>query len=610
MKRDQAMLNYNKRYGFDTYLIVISPYQFWYTRSMINWAKRMIDRPIWYTTYYRLKQKEELFARDDIPARLDGRFRINMPYLEDWMGGAFYTDVLSQLFPFAQFINRGEYYMNSQNQLIKNTEYLLKEQLDEGIIGAQEYLDAVKNRNNTAWKAAFAEISGSEKEDPMLGGLFQQYLSLPFLVDWYIKKSRGKEEEIFNLPITRTGLTLQTLLKETPLEPVGDIVGQALTLPEQGLRKLYDIDYNELGTYGDYAIKKQISQMGNAGEISREEMLDAQRSMSGPIYEEAYRRQREELMLATQGAAAIDAMIEFLKGNASFTDVLQALFVAPFSGKIYPKDEQELRQQNKLRKQAYADQDSGKNPNAVSEFYEQYPAYIGRTASFIDDPEELNKYVAYQQITDMYYSLPYAEQVAIRDALGPDFYNAIINKETRNYKAVPYEDLLTWEYAIRGDNPNIPASAIIKANAPKIQYFTPEVVQVVDEWSAIENTKYKGIKEIQNAYYALPKSERKAYLIAHPELQSYWDDKHSFEAAHPEYVEYSDIRSSMYDEIMVANCFAEMSDSVMSDLEYTTITGAKLRPASITKLKYLYEKYADPSFDTFDEFVEKLRRYK
>jgi hypothetical protein len=228
----------------------------------------------------------------------------------------------------------------------------------------------------------------------------------------------------------------------------------------------------------------------------------------------------------------------------------------------------------------------------------------------MDDPEKLNKYVAYQQITNMYYSLPKAEQTAIVDALGPDFYNAIINKETRNYEAVPLEDLLTWEYAMRGDNPNIPASAIIKANAPKIQYFTPEVVQAVDEWSVIENTKYKNIKVIQNAYYALPKSERKAYLIAHPELQSYWDDKHSFEAAHPEYVEYSDIRSSMYDEIMAANCFAEMSDSVMSDLEYTTITGAKLRPASVTKLKYLYEKYADPSFDTFNEFVEKLRRYK
>lgn len=177
--------------------------------------------------------------------------------------------------------------------------------------------------------------------------------------------------------------------------------------------------------------------------------------------------------------------------------------------------------------QAYDDQASGKRPKAVSEFFDANPTFIGRKASFIDDPEKLNKYVAYQQITDMYYSLPKAEQTAIVDALGPDFYNAIINKETRNYEAVPLEDLLTWEYAIRGDNPNILASAIIKANAPKIQYFTPEVVQAVDEWDVIKNTKYKNIDAIQNAYYALPKSERKAYLIAHPELQSYWDDKHS-----------------------------------------------------------------------------------
>jgi len=53
-----------------------------------------------------------------------------------------------------------------------------------------------------------------------------------------------------------------------------------------------------------------------------------------------------------------------------------------------------------------------------------------------------------------------------------------------------------------------------------------------------------------------------------------------------------------------------MGDSVINDLDYSTITGAGLRSASNVKLEYLYEKYANPNYDTFDEFIEILKRYK
>jgi hypothetical protein len=210
----------------------------------------------------------------------------------------------------------------------------------------------------------------------------------------------------------------------------------------------------------------------------------------------------------------------------------------------------------------------------------------------------------------MYYSKSKADQVAISDALGPDFYNAIINKETKNYSAVPYEDLLTWEYAMRGDIPNMPASAIDKANAPKIRYFTPEVSQSVDAWTQYKDKTYPNIETTQDSYYALPRENRKQYLAGHPELSNYWEDKRQYEAQNPEFKAFEDIRTAMYNEIMAANCFAEMGDSVINDLDYSTITGAGLRSASTVKLEYLYEKYANPNYDTFDEFVEILKRYK
>jgi hypothetical protein len=612
MKRDQALLNYNKRYGFDTYLTVISPYQFWYTRSMLNWAKRMIDKPVWFTTYARLKEKEELFARDENPTRLSGKNKFPMPYLEDWMGGALYIDTMSQFFPFAQFLNKAESYSQDKNFLNKKVESLLKEQLDEGMIKSQDYLEALRTKNTPAWNDAYAIISENYSKDPSLGGLAQQYMQLPFLLTWAINKAKGKEGEIGNLPITRTGLSLQTLTKGIPvLETAGNIAGGAMTLPEQGLRKLFNLDYNELGNYGDYSIRKQLSQMGNSGEISREEMLDAQRTFSGPAYEEAYRRQREELMLKTQGAAAIDAMKAFIQGDAKITDVLQALFVAPFGGSVYPEDEYQLRQKQDELEQAYDDQASGKRPNAVSEFFDANPTFIGRKASFIDDPEELNKYIAYQNITNAYYNLPKAQQLAVQQSLGTDFYNAVINKETRNYKATSYDDLLTWEYAMRGDIPNLPASEINKAkqNAPKMTYYTQPVVDAVDTFNNMVKQNFPAnIGELEKYYYSLPKQDQYDYLRLHPELDQYIQFKYQYKQNNEAYQVYKEDQSNFLNNVMAQRCFSEMAESVRNDLEYSKVTGKQLRGASINQLKYLYQKY--DNFNSFDKFVEILKVYE
>ncbi|GAF95363.1 unnamed protein product, partial [marine sediment metagenome] len=42
-KRDAALLNYNRRYKFDTYASMVFPYQFWFTHSAAQWLIHSVD---------------------------------------------------------------------------------------------------------------------------------------------------------------------------------------------------------------------------------------------------------------------------------------------------------------------------------------------------------------------------------------------------------------------------------------------------------------------------------------------------------------------------------------------------------------------------------------
>jgi len=78
-KRDFALLNYSKRYGFDNGLTGLYPYQFWYTRSMVNWMMRMVDRPYWASHYARLADFMNTYEDDNRPSRLRNKVRIPAP---------------------------------------------------------------------------------------------------------------------------------------------------------------------------------------------------------------------------------------------------------------------------------------------------------------------------------------------------------------------------------------------------------------------------------------------------------------------------------------------------------------------------------------------------
>ena len=606
-KKDAAMLNYNQRYGFDPILTIVSPYQFWYTRSMWKWAKRMIDKPALGNAYQRMQEYEDKNRQENLPSRLSGKWRILMPFLPDWMGGSYYVDLNAQLFPWAQF---GQSFSSNMNAYTLNarTQEILEQQVQAGEITAEQKLDAINNKKGEVWDNAYAEAETEIGTQNGLSTLASQFISPSIFITWAGKKQAG--EDPGTLSSTRTGNAIRGLTQDIPLvSTIGDAIGDVMALPEKALRKLYGFDYTEFGQYGDQQIRKQIAQMIADGEIDHVSGLNAMNEKSGTIWDMAADRQRKEAMLKVPGFAGAEAVKEMVKGNASITDAMGAIAMSlAGGGSIYPEGEKTLREMQALRNQAYIDEANGIK-GAVSNWYDQYgDIYYARTAIYKDDPEELIKYTLYNHITQMYYAQPYAQQQEIKNELGPEFTYALLNKDTRNYEAVPIEKLAEWNAALGGTNPNV--GSIDVKGVERVMQLSESVIESVDNYFEERDRLYPGISIIQNGYYALPKDQRKNWISSFPQLEEYWEWNRQYKNDHPEYVRWNEERSAYYNEATCYNSYAEMSERTQQQLDLNKATGKQMSGAAEWELQQLYAKYANGNFLGFEDYVKLLQDWE
>ena len=607
MKKDAAMLNYSQRYGFDPILTMLSPYQFWYTRSMWKWAKRMIDKPALGNAYQRMQEYEDKNRQENLPSRVAGRWRIPMPYLPDWMGGSYYVDLNAQLFPFAQF---GQSYSSDMNTATLNarTQEILEQQVQSGMITAEEKLQAVTDKKGEAWANAYAQAETEIGRQDGLNTLASQFISPPIFYSWWQSKQKG--EDPGTLSSTRTGNAIKTLTNGIPLiGELGSLVGDAMMLPEKQLRKLYGIDFNEFGTLGDQYIRKQISQMAAEGDLDPYEALNAMNEKTGTIWDMAAERQRQEAMLKVPGFAGLEGVKQWVKGNTDIGSALGGLAVSLMGGgMVYPEGEMTLRELKALRDQAYIDEANGIQ-GAVSKWYEQYgDLYATRTATYINDPEELLKFTLYNHITQLYYAEPYERQRDIANQMGPEFRYALINKETKNWKAVPIEKLAEWNAMLGGKNPYVGSINVEGVSA--IMRMSDQAVDVVQEYNTYKDEHFPGISIIQDMYYDLPKDQRKAFLNAMPQLSEYWDWNRNYKNDHPELTKWLDDKSAAYNEDTYFNSYAEMSQRTQQELDYAKATGKDLSDFANWELSRLYEKYANPNFMSYKDYVTGLQDWE
>lgn len=528
-QRDAAMLNYQAKTGMDDFANMVFPFQFWATRSMKEWAMRMIDRPAWFALYARYRQAQKKMETWGIPNRLKGKSRIPAAYLPDWMGGALWTDPMRSLLPFDSFGQPLEDLARNKQTVARQAEQNLYAMLEDKSITQKELDEALNSHTGPLWEKAYAQAmtdTAEETSDPM--NLMSIVMSPAMWISNPYYLATGQAEKISPLPITKTAMAYDTALEDTILAPLGKLVGMA-AWPEKKVREALGISI--FGQWGEYYIDRQLANMATEEQYGPEAAMKAMMERTGPVYDEALKRTRQEVSLKTPGVAQIFAMKD---GLGSFVKSLLSIFPAS----LLPEGELKLRNLQGEYNQAWIDLKAG-NADAIDEFFTAHPEYRARIMS-TGDPETRLKNHLVNIIWDGYNELDKPNKSQATNALGANFVQTFLNSDTRDYSAISIPELSLWATMLKKDVPTTEETSIVtqapSAMIPNIELYNNQEVQAITTYQEQKKKLYPYISLLQEKYFSIPedqKAARRGFLKQFPELGEYWDWKKQYTAQNP-----------------------------------------------------------------------------
>lgn len=538
-QRDFAMLNYNKRYGLDRVAETVFPYQFYMTRSMGTYAARILDKPAMFATYARLRNQQERYEKD-VPERLRGKIKINAPWLPEWMGGGLYVDPSSLFFP-AQLLKPFERAQQDKNYQTIETERILQEWAQDGQYSQAEIAAAAQNQSGKVWERANAEAKirrESETSNPI------DFFSSMFGPAWYLSTPlnlagikapgiKGDPNAVSQLPLGNTARALDTVTDGTWAEPVGNVIGLLGKFEDWGRTKL---NLPTRGEYGEYYTKRQVANMVAEGLITPEDASLAMIEKSGQIWDEAAKRVDMELAMRVPGMSGVYAAL-----HGGPADGAKAFLPSLLGAGLLPAGELEYRGLKQEWNDAWKKADAG-DKTAITEFFEEHPEYEAYLAKGKDGDELLKSFLI-GQIWDGYMELGTTNQKQARVEMGDLFAQSFLDKETRSYEALDIETLTAWAQMLNKKVPQVQGQAVnsgqpsvVSGQSPQMDLYSPAVTGITDQFFEGRKELFPNYYEQQQGYYALPKSERAAYLMRNPDLKKYWDWKESWYESYPQYV--------------------------------------------------------------------------
>jgi hypothetical protein len=561
--RDFALLNYTRRTGLDTMMTAVMPYQFWYSRSMLNWAKRALDRPGYIATWGRLHAAQQQNERKQgYPSRLDGKMQIEMPFLPEWMGGNIFIDPMRQAFPIELLLEPFQKMAEDSNAIESRTRYILEQWYADEKYTKAELEEALKGRTGTVWEEAVAQAKvevESEFNNPMD---FMTAISGTLLpIQWAYEMIQGRPEQIGALPVTRAIQALTSWATPGGVN-IEAPIRKALGLP---------VDGNE---YQDYYIRREIVWAGMMNGASYEDMMKALVDRSGPLY---------------------DLALDYVGKRQSVR-----YFTSSLALDFFPEGEQEIRG---LHEEFRAALEADK----LGEFFDKHPEYNARSLSFMEEPEDMIRKIAVSAIWQMRDEVPTLTKNRLEAAFGEEFQTSFLNKDTRSLDSIDTETLLSWAQALGAELPE----KVSEYNIPQVMADTgsPAENQILD-WYYQQREQLFGanITDTQTRFYALPKSNQKAFLKLHPELETYWDWNKGVKQQYPRLEE---LTREKYERENLAEFEIDVKDispPLNNRLLGYFYSGQPLEYGARSELNRLWNKYGRPT-ETLDQFIELLRSY-
>jgi hypothetical protein len=610
MMRDRALLNYQRRYGIDDIAQMFFPYEFWFTRTMGEWAKRAIEKPAWISMYARIRRHQKRMEQEGIPSRLKGKMRIPARFLPDWMGDALYIDPLNQLFPFAQFAVPFEMMaqqgMNVEYAAIQHIQNLVK----EGQMTAKQAEKVIKEKNSPVWNEALAvaqtELSQNGELNAMSLASMMMTPAMWWTYPYHILK--GTPEQLYPLPGTRTGQAMREWGG-----PLG-VIGNIMALPEETIRKKFNL--SNYGEWGDYYIDRTLANMAAEGVISTDDALLAMMERQGEAYDLAYARVQREMALKIPGSQTAEAIKAGKLGG-----VLYTLPTTIFPAGLLPEGEFLQRGLNAEYAKAWESYENG-NPKAINEFFEEHPEYQARLALF-DEPEERLRQFLVSEVLEKWFELELMNKPLVIEQLGEDFETMFLDNETKDYTAIDPAMLAYWARMLGGVVPDVEETRGMDGGKEGLKLYKPEVLAQVEEYNALRDEQFPNYKFLQDIYFGLPeepKSTRYGFLDQYPELKEYWTWKDSYLKTHPDVQAYVDEQKKKYEsaneiyttsiaqstvspeEAMTEQVVKNMLPALQMQLMFEYFSGREVSGGAKTLLTYTWESLGRPG-DSFQDWM-------
>ena len=581
---DASLLNYSQRYGFDNLLTAIMPYQFWMTRSMANWSKRMISQPKWFAMYSRLEKLIEKNKKDFLPTRLEGLVGIPMPNMGDGLGSSLYMDIANIVLPFKQFYEVADYFIKNLGNIHQNTLRKLDDYYKAGSykgrpITEEEYLEARSGQGDLYWEV-FQEERENDESDTSIGGLLETFLSPSVPVQAIYKHLIGKEKDLSYTPAYQLGTTIKAVGDNTAFQGLTDAFGNALQMPETKLRSTIGLESNPYGSnYMDYYIYSYIAHMATEREITEEQANIA--IAEGPgneIYDEAAHRFLQQQGIRKQGGALAVELGQTLGGNkdTSVGQIAGSALASIFGAKVLPVGEQIFRQEkgeyNQIIKQAneaYKLAKESGNSQVYKDFWKNHPGYQAHYYASEDDPQKRLHDILVDNMSSRYYALPESQKLAVQQALGDRFDYFFLDPDTRATDNLTNEELIQWTRAMEGKTPQFneeTALAQPMQQTAQVKWYASSIEGQYERYKYTLKVDYPGIDEIEKGYYNLTdKSQKEAYLAKYPQLQRYWDYRDSIRRTNPALATFIMQRSAHYSADVYHN-YDSVTEAIMHNV--------------------------------------------
>jgi hypothetical protein len=389
----------------------------------------------------------------------------------------------------------------------------------------------------------------------------------------------GTPEQLYPLPGTRTGQAIREL--GGPLSVIGDV----MAFPEEALRKKFNL--SSFGEWGDYYIDRMLANLAAEGLYSTDEIMAAMLERKGEAYDFAYDRVQKEMAMKIPGSQTALAIQEKRLGAVMYT-----LPTTLFPAGLLPEGELIQRGLKYEHAKAWEAYENG-DPNAINQFYEDYPEYQVRAALFKEPEERLQNFLV-TEIWDRWETIDDRNKPLVVEQLGTGFEEKFLSKETRDYTAIDNETLAHWAKLLGGYIPETDETGAV-VNRPiyqqdDLKLYTPEVLAQVEDFMTKRAELFPNYEFLNDTYWSLPedpKDVRKDFLEEYPELKEGWDWKDEMYNIHPEVELYFEAQRKRYEESTLYSTQSEESPEEQMELAAQSYTQAML-PALKMQLVFTY----------------------